>query len=72
MHNIPYNIKAGITVFKEKLQQVDNDIDLPDDIMKWNDIEKALYLYVGKQKEYVGKVQWGIARFLEYRAENMK
>ena len=51
IHDIDYNIKTGICVLKEHL------------ILNEGDLNKALYGYVGKDREYAGDVYRAMGQF---------
>lgn len=56
LHDIETNIKAGIQVFKFHLKEANNDIN------------KGLYLYVGKDNTYANKVFNAMGRFEVFRS----
>lgn len=56
LHDISTNITAGIKVFKIHLKEANNDIN------------KGLYLYVGKDKTYASKVFNAMGRFVFFRS----
>jgi len=56
LHNISTNIKAGIKIYKIHLKEANNDIN------------QALYLYVGKDKTYSDKVFNAMGRFEAFRS----
>jgi len=56
LHDIEINIRAGIRVFKYHLREAENDIN------------KGLYLYVGKDSTYANKVFNAMGRFEIFRS----
>lgn len=56
LHDIAANIKAGIKIYKYHLKEAKNDIN------------QALYLYVGKDKTYADKVFNSMGRFEAFRS----
>jgi len=59
LHNIDYNIELIIKIIKSKLLATDGDLD------------KALYYYVGKDKEYAAKVFKTLGEFRYFRSQNL-
>jgi len=57
LHDIDVGIEAGIEVFKIHLNEAKNDVS------------KGLFLYVGKDSEYVRNVYSAIGRFTTYKTK---
>lgn len=60
LFNIDYNIEMGLCIFKNKLVSSDYNI------------RRAVYFYVGKDKQYVEDVFTQMGRFVQFRGEKLK
>lgn len=63
LHNVDYGIMAGVHVLKEKEKLIKNGAKLS----KFTKYENMLYLYVGKDEDYVRKVKSAMGEYSIFR-----